>query len=175
MMQSMNEIEVAAKRYTGARAVLKLLVMELNGEIEAVKKARLTAIRNAVARAAERHDALFALVDGGRSLFEKPKSRVLHGVRVGFVKKPGAIDIGDEDATLKRIKKMFADDEQTLALLIKTKETPIKSGLGELTADQLKKLGVAVTNDADVPFIKPVDSGVDKLVQALLDDATEEA
>jgi len=174
-MQSMNEIEVAAKRYADARTTLESLVTELNTEIDAAKKARLTAIRNAVARAAERHDALFALVDGGRSLFEKPKSRVLHGVRVGFMKKPGAIDIADEESTLSRIKKMFRDDDQMLAMLIKTKETPIKAGLGELTADQLKKLGVAVANDADVAFIKPVDSAVDKLVQALLDDATEEA
>jgi hypothetical protein len=172
-MQTMNDIEQAAKRYAEARSVLTSLVNELNDEISAAKKARLAGIKVAVARAAERHDALYSLIDGRRSLFEKPKSRVLHGLKVGFKKKPGAIDIADEESTLRRIKKMFSNDEQMLSLLIKTREKPSKEALGELSADQLKKLGVAVANDSDVAFIKPIDSDVDKIVDALMDDATE--
>jgi arsenate reductase-like glutaredoxin family protein len=172
-MHTMIDIEQAAKRFSEARTALASLVTELDDEIATVKKARLTAIKHAVARASERHDTLYALIDESKSLFEKPKSRVLHGVKVGFKKKPGAINIADEEATIRRIKKMFSDDEQMLAVLIKTKETPSKDALGELSADQLKKLGVAIANDSDMVVIKPVDSEVDKIVDALMDDATE--
>ena len=47
--------------------------------------------------------------------------------------------------------------------------------LGDLLADELKKLGISVTEGGDAIFIKPVDSAVDKLVDALLKEATEEA
>ena len=70
---------------------------------------------------------------------------------------------------------MFADDQDALALLIKTTEKPIKDGLSALPADKLKKLGVKVTDDTNKIVIKPVDSEVDKIVDALLGDAEEEA
>jgi phage host-nuclease inhibitor protein Gam len=164
----MEKIERATSNFAEARTALADLIMSLQNEIEAAKRINLPAIRKAVARAAERKQVLTELLNDNRPLFEKPKTRVLHGVKVGFQKQPGSIEIADEEATLARIKKMFGDQEDMLAQLIKTTEKPIKDALGELSGDQLKKLGVKVTDDTDKVVIKPADSEVDKIVDALL-------
>lgn len=168
MQQPMEKIERATSNFAEARTALADLITSLQNEIEAAKRINLPAIRKAVARAAERKQVLTELLNDNRDLFEKPKTRVLHGVKVGFQKQPGSIDIADEAATLARIKKMFGDQEDMLAQLIKTTEKPIKDALGELSGDQLKKLGVKVTDDTDKVVIKPADSEVDKIVDALL-------
>ncbi|KAF1043227.1 MAG: hypothetical protein GAK35_02319 [Herbaspirillum frisingense] len=174
MTTTIATIEAAAKTYAESRTKLSELVTELNDLMTAAKRSKLGAIKRAVARTAEYHQALFNLVEGNPDLFAKPKSKVLHGVKVGYAKQPGAILIANEEDTLKRLKAMFADDPAALALLIKTTEKPIKDGLGELPADKLKKLGVTVTNDTNKVVIKPVDSEVDKLVEELIQGAVEE-
>jgi hypothetical protein len=40
----------------------------------------------------------------------------------------------------------------------------------DLTAADLKRLGIRVTDDSDVPVIKVADSDIDKMVDALLGD-----
>lgn len=173
-MATLNDIERATQAYAEARGTLAAHVQDLNSEIEQAKRSKLAAIRRAVARAAEKQAELNALLVDNRALFNKPKTRVLHGVKVGFQKQPGVIEIADEAATLARIKKMFSDDQEMLDLLIKTTEKPIKDALGELPGEKLKKLGVKVTDDTDKVIIKPADSEVDKIVNALLAGVTEE-
>lgn len=172
-MSTLQEIERAALAYADARTLLASHVQTLNDEIEKAKRTRISLIRRAVARAAEKQADLQALIADSRALFAKPKTRVLHGVKVGYAKQPGALEIADEEATLARIKKLFADDEDMLQQLIKTTEKPIKDALGELSGEKLKKLGVTVTNDTEKVVIKPADSEVDKIVDALLKGATE--
>jgi hypothetical protein len=173
-MITLQEIEKAAQIYAEARTSLTALVTELNDKINEEKRIRLRAIKRAVAQAGEKHDLLMVMIKDSRELFAKPKSRVLHGLKVGYKKQPGAIEIADEAATVARLKKMYEDDAAALALLIKTTETPIKDALGELSGDKLKKLGVKVTNDTDKAFIKETDGAIDKIVDALLKGATEE-
>lgn len=167
-MQPMEKIERATSSFAEARTALADLISQLNAEIEAAKRTSLPAIKKAVARAAERQQVLTELLNEHHTLFVKPKTRVLHGVKVGFQKQPGAIEIVDEMKTLALIKKMFSDQEDMLALLIKTTEKPIKDALGDLSGDQLKKLGVKIADDTDKLVIKPADSEVDKIVDALL-------
>ena len=54
--------------------------------------------------------------------------------------------------------------------LVKITETPIKSALSKLSGDELKRLGVTVEDAGDEVTIKPLDSDIDKIVAALLDD-----
>jgi DnaJ-domain-containing protein 1 len=173
-MDTMQDIERATQAFAEARITLATHVTELNDLINAAKREKLAAIRRAVARASEKQAALTELITDNRALFERPKTRVLHGVKVGYQKQPGAIEIANEEATIERIKKMFAEDRFTVRLRIKTTEKPIKDAMGMLSGDQLKKLGVKVTDDTDKVIIKPSDSEVDKIVDALLKGSAEE-
>lgn len=167
---TMSHVESSAKRYADAHAQLVERVQALHAAIEAVKREHLRGIKSAVASTAERHDVLRTIVEGAPQLFRKPRSVVLHGVRVGYAKAKGSIKVPDEERTLTLIRKHFPDQVETL---IRTYEEPVKAALANLAVDDLMRIGCKVTGTGDVVLIKPVDSEVDKLVAALLKDATE--
>ena len=75
----------------------------------------------------------------------------------------------DADAVVARIKKHLPDQ---VDVLIQSKDVPVKSALAQLTAVELKKLGVSVTDAEDQIVIKTADSEIDKTVEALLKAAS---
>lgn len=167
-LPTLAEIETKARHLADARDALAEEVGALHAEIEAAQRCHLARIRHLVGRAAEHHSALVALVDAGRSLFVAPKSIVIHGIRLGLAKGRGGLVIADEEETLRLIHKHHGDAAS--ALLIIT-EQPDKAALKDLPAKDLAKLGCEVQDTGDVPFARPVDGAVDKLVKALLKEA----
>jgi hypothetical protein len=170
-MTTLADIELKAKRYGDARASVSEIVSALDDAIKALKKAELPKLRRAVARAAEAHDELKALIEAAPELFIKPKTATLHGIRLGYVKGKGKIEWDDPEKVVRLIKKHFPDQAD---VLIATKESPVKDALNGLSAADLKKLGISVIEGGEAVFIKPVDSEVDKMVDALLKDAINE-
>lgn len=166
-MASIAAIESAAKDFSDARAALSAVCQGLQTEIEAVKARHLQKLRVAVATAKSKHATAAALVQQSPELFVRPRSYVFHGVKLGYQKEKGKLVIENEDKTVKLIKKHFADKAD---VLITTIEKPSKDALGQLTGDDLKKLGVVVTADGDVVFVKDTAAEVDKLVNAFLKD-----
>lgn len=171
-MPTLSEIEARAKRYAEAREKLAEIVAGLNAELEALKRGRLPELKRAVARAAEHHEALKSLIEQAPDLFVKPRTVVFHGIKLGYQKGKGRIEWDDPERVVALIRKHFPEQAD---VLIATTERPAKEALNNLTAADLKKLGISVAEGGDAVFIKPVDSAVDKMVDALLKDATEEA
>ncbi len=116
-------------------------------------------------------DALRTLIGKAPELFVKPKSMTINGIKLGYQKGKGKIEWEDPDQVVRLIKKHFPEQAD---VLITTTEKPIKDALNGLTAAELKKLGISVVEGGEAIFIKPTDSAVDKLVDALLKEATEE-
>lgn len=170
-MALLEEIEQQAKIYAGAREKLAEIVTALNDGMEALKRSHMARLKNAVNRAAEAGDSLHALIEASPDLFVKPKSVVLHGIKLGYAKGKGKVEWDDPDQVVRLIHKHYPD---LADVLITTTEKPAKDALNNLTAAELKKLGVSVTEGGDAVFIKPADSEVDKLVNALLKGAMEE-
>jgi len=56
-------------------------------------------------------------------------------------------------------------------VLIKHTEKLLHKPLRDLPAKDLARIGVSVTEVVDEAFVAPVDSGVDKMINALLADA----
>ncbi|KAF7600610.1 MAG: hypothetical protein CGU28_03200 [Candidatus Dactylopiibacterium carminicum] len=170
-MTAMNDIERQAERYSEARETLAGLLTELQATTEAIKSDRLPAIRRAIRRASEQHDKLRALIEEAPDLFAKPKSRVLHGIKVGFQKSKGKIEFDDPDRVVLLIERHFPEQAD---VLIATSKKPAKDALANLTGAELKRLGINVIEGGDVLLIRPVDSAVDKMVDALLKAATDD-
>ncbi|MEN6533058.1 MAG: hypothetical protein ABFD89_05305 [Bryobacteraceae bacterium] len=166
-------IEQSAKQFAADRAELASEVQTLEAQIQALKQAALARIKRRVAKAAESQSALSNLIDGARHLFIKPRTIVMHGIKLGLQKGRGGISWEDDARLVNRIKQLFSKSQAEL--LIKTTERPIAKALEDLDASDLKKLGVTIEATGDVVVIKPVDGDVDKLVSALLKDAVEEA
>ena len=170
-MTSLTEIELSTKSYADAREELTKVVNRVNQLQEKIHARYLRDIKRLLAKAAERQVKLAALIEGSPTLFTKPRTLIVHGIKIGFRKGKGGIEWDDDAQVVKLIKKLFPEQAD---LLIHTEETPVKNALSELPAADLKRLGITVEDTGDVVVIKPVDSAVDKIVKALLKNATEE-
>lgn len=166
-MPSFETISDLARTFAAARRDLTQAVATAQAEIDAVRAAHIPEIQALTTDMANVYDMLLAAVESSPSLFTKPKSQTLFGVKVGFAKQPGKISWADVTQVLKLIKKHLPKQAE---LLIKTTEKPVKNALNGLSAADLKRIGVTVTKAGDRPFVTPVDGDLEKLVQALLGD-----
>ena len=165
---TLDAISRQAEVFSQSRALLAQRVTALQDGITALRRDHLPGIKRALARAAEVEAQLKALVEANPGAFEKPRTQVFSGVKVGFMKGKGALEMADADAVVARIKRLMPEQAD---VLIKTVERPVKDALAQLSAADLKRLGVTVTDASDQVVIKPVDSEVDKMVDALLKEA----
>lgn len=171
MQVEMTVIETAAKAARAARQVLSERVAALQEEIESAKRRKVPGIRTAVAAVKDAEAELLGLLQQAPHLFVRPKSVVLHGLKLGYKKGSGSLQIANADSLVKLAKKHFPEQ---FDVLVKTKHTPIKAALQALSAADLKKLGVTVEGTGDVVFLQDVTDSVDKLVAALLKGEEEQ-
>lgn len=171
MATTLDTISKQAEVHAQARTLLAERVTALTDAQAALRREHLPGIKRALNRAAETEAALRALVDANPECFKKPRTQVFSGIKVGYAKGKGALSFDDPDAVVSRIKKHLPDQAD---VLIRTKEAPVKEALAQLTAAELKKIGVTVSEAGDQTVVKPVDSEVDKMVDALLKAAAGE-
>ena len=149
---------------------LAVIIRDLNADTAALQRKYMPTIRESVARTAQARLTLFTTISGSPELFTKPRTYIFHGIKIGFAKGKGGIEIEDEEKTLALIRKTFGDDAEAFIL---SKEVPDKKMLSDLTVTELKKLGCTVGDTGDKVVIRPTDSEIEKTVAALLKDATE--
>ncbi len=166
-MATLGEIEGLAKTYAEARDKLTATLNKLDRLINAFTRRYLPGIKVQVRIAKERESALLTAIDTSRSLFQRPKSIVLCGIKVGLHKGSGKLEWEDDDLVIKLIRRHLPEKAD---LLIDTKETVKRAGLNTLTVAELKSIGVAVGDTDDVAFAKGVDSDIEKLVKKYLDE-----
>jgi outer membrane murein-binding lipoprotein Lpp len=169
-MATLGEIDILTRQYSDARDVLSTRVQKLNDTVERLRRRYLPGIRSGVHAAKEAEARLHAAIDESPELFKKPKTLVLHGIKVGFAKGKGKLIFANVEAVIKAIKRLFPDKT---AQLIKTTEKPIRKSLSTLPVSDLKKLGIEVQDSSEQVTIAPVDGEVDKIVKALLGEASD--
>jgi hypothetical protein len=165
-------IDLLARQYADAQTDLDGSLNELKQEIDASVRKRWPDLRRATTRAAERIEALVAAVSDARSAFEKPKTRILHGVRVGWRRAQESVLVLNADNTCTLIKRVMPDQED---ILIATTERPVMDGLMQLDDASLKLIGCKRVPGSDAPFAKLADTELDKVVAALMKGAIEKA
>jgi hypothetical protein len=170
---TMDTIETQAKAFASARAELADRLNALREEQEAAKRRRLQGITKSLDRVQTVHAVLRASLEASPKLFEQPKTRVLHGIRVGWMKQRGKLEIADAQTCVSALRRVLGDTEA--AAYIKVTEAPIRTALANLPAKDLKRVGVTVTDDVDAVVIKAADGDLDKLIDALVGDAELEA
>ena len=171
-MTTWEEIETATRRYADARAALASRVADLEADVMAAKKRHLKAVRMLAEKTANARADLAALVCGAPALFAKPRTKVLHGIRIGFAKARGKLEWADAAKVVQLIRKHLADQAE---VLIKVEESPVRSALAQLPAVDLKRIGVTVTDTGDRIVVESTDGEIDKLVEALLKEPADAA
>lgn len=170
-MTTLTEIEELTKQYALARVSLRSRVQALEDEIRQAKRQRLPAIKKAIQTAMAARARLGVAIEDNRDLFRRPRTQVFHGVKVGYQKKPGGLSWASDERVVKLIKENLPDMAE---VLIKTTEKPLKKALAGVPEDDLKRIGVRVAKGSDQVCIKPTDSEIDKLVEALLSESGDE-
>lgn len=169
-MGTMSEIERKTSAYSVARRTLADRMQALEDEVAKVKRRLLPGIKTAAEAAAQAKEVLSRAVEESPELFTKPRTALLHGVRVGYQKGKGRLVIENSVVTVKLIKKIFPAE---VDVLVRCVETPVKSALAQKSAAELKRVGVAVEETGDMIVIEAADSEIDKLVEALLKEQEE--
>lgn len=172
MNTTIEEIERLTKVFAGARDELAERANALRDEQEAIKRRRLQGIKNSLDRVLAAREELHAAIKANPELFEKPKTRILHSIRVGWMKQRGKLTIANEAACVAALRKLFGDEADAY---IKKTEKPIVAALQNLPGSDLKKIGASITKDVDAVLVKPVDDAIDKLIDALTGDVELEA
>lgn len=165
-------IEVQAKLHEEARLLLAERVGAYQAGLAALARDHLPGIKRALNKAADVESRIRDLVARHPEAFTKPKTQVLHGTKVGYQKAKGKIGFDKPAKVIERIKRLMPEQAE---LLIHKKEEPNKEALAMLPAADLKKLGCTVTAGGEEIVCKPVDGAVEKMVKALLKDASDEA
>ncbi|MFB3926398.1 MAG: host-nuclease inhibitor Gam family protein [Syntrophales bacterium] len=173
-MATLAEIEQMTKDFADSREKLAGTVRTLEDKIEALKRQYLPGIKKQVALAAAKKLDLRNAIEDSKDLFKRPRTVIFHGIKVGMKKGKGKIefDKSEIERIVRLIEKHFPEQAD---VLIQTKKTPVKEALGNLTVAELKKLGIEVEDTGDSVVIKPTDSQIEKLVEALLKEKDDEA
>lgn len=164
---TMTAIEERARYYAACRDDLATRINALEAEVVVVREQHRAGILDALRAHKQAEEGLREAIAAAPELFDKPRTRVLHGIRVGYQKGKGGLEIADEEATVKLIRKHCPDK---LDALVKVTEKPIRKALQNLDAGLLKKLGIGILGTGDVIVLAATDGDLDKLIKALQGD-----
>ena len=158
----MEGIELRARFFAKVRGLLADASRDAERELQAVRDKHAKKLRGLLGSAAEAKSVLLAAIENSRDLFDKPRTRVVDGIRFGLRKKTGKVEIADERRTIKRIRELLPEEQAEL--LIRIREEVDRNAVKDLVGGDLKRLGIQIVADSDEPVIKPVDPDVDKLI-----------
>lgn len=167
MTTPMTLIEERARYFAACRDDLATRINALEAEVVVVREQHRAGILEALRAHKQAEGELRQAIAAAPELFDKPRTRVLHGIRVGYQKGKGGLEIADEAATVKLIRKHCPDK---LDALVKVTEKPIRKALQNLDAGLLKRLGVNILGTGDVIVLAATDGDLDKLIKALQGD-----
>ncbi len=167
---NLKDLETAAKEFSIKSRVLRNIKESLDAEIDEVKSKYIEELKKASSEAGESYQMLLTLVNDSEPLFLDKKSMSINGVKFGYQKKKGKIEIANEQATILKIQELFKDK----ADLYLTKKINIsKKALDSLTANELKKIGVNIIQDSSEAFVKLTDDEVQKMIEAMIKESAK--
>ncbi len=170
-METLNEITRLCRLYVDARDARDKVADIIKGETRTAVRQNLRKLRDASARMATHKEALVALIAEHPDMFEKPRTRAIDGVKVGYQKKPGRIEVSDEENTIRLIRKKLPGQADTL---IVTKARVDKNALKKLTVRELASVGATLGEDTDQIVVTLAATDLDKLADALLSEYKDE-
>ncbi|MDE0714452.1 MAG: hypothetical protein OXI10_06245 [Gammaproteobacteria bacterium] len=163
----MDDIQFLCRQLSDARKKRVKVAQRVQEAQRRVLYANIDDLKDALAEESSCRDELQGAIEASPELFDKPKTRAFDGIKVGFQKQKGKIDVPDEEKTIKLIRqklRQFADS------LIVISEKVDKTQLRKLTVAELGRIGCTLTEDTDAVMIKTSETDVDKLVAALMKD-----
>jgi arsenate reductase-like glutaredoxin family protein len=165
---TLSDIHPLVRDFKIARETLLERVHSCQEEQTAILRRKAPGIKSAAARTRDTKARLEAAIESHPELFRKPKTQTIEGIKIGFAKGRGKVIIGENASKL--IQKHFPDRFDDL---VKTTHKPIASSLQKLTAGELQRIGCQLIDTGDQVIITVPKDDLEKIVEALLEDAPE--
>jgi hypothetical protein len=168
--KNLSGIETLCRDFDAESAKLEEMIGSLEADLDEVKNRHLAALKRQAGVVARREAELTSAIEAAPSLFVKPRTATMHGVKVGLSSSVGKLAFDDEDTVVGLIKRHFGVDSD---LYIHTTEKPNKDALKTLSIGQLAKLGCRIDGAGDVVVCKRVAGDVEKLINKLIEKLVE--
>lgn len=175
-MSEITEIRAAAKLLAAAHLESITRASTLQAALSAAITPIYRAHQAGIDAAAEEESAAKAnlqlLVDAAPQLFKRPRSITVDGIKCGYRKDDDRLDWDDEANVIARI--LVLPELKSMAqVLVRTEQALNIGALSELSADQRRQIGVRRIDGVDQSFITFGDTDVDKVMKAILADASK--
>ena len=164
---TLSEIGELCRDYACAREALEDTAEEIRNEQRAAVRRRLRGLKARVAEVSAARDALRQALAAAPQLFERPRTRAIEGVKVGYRKMPGRVEYADEAKVIARVRSRLSGRE---AELVRIKERLDLGALRKLDGRELAAIGARIVDVDDEIVIAAAADDLDKLVDALLED-----
>ena len=92
-MNRIETLENLQADHASDRDCLTDLVEALNERIKEINAIHIDLIREAATKVRGSREALADFVTNNKNMFDKPRTRTTHGIKVGMQKKPGEIQL----------------------------------------------------------------------------------
>jgi hypothetical protein len=171
----LGSIEKMTGDYASAKRDLDDLVAEIAEKTEALKREYSPKLKLVMSRIAKRHEVLYRSIAENPELFQKPKTQIFEGIKVGFMAGKGSLSMEDEQLTVELIKEHLPKQAK---ILIKTVEEPNVAAIKKLPTEQMELINVEIVGKEDKVVISPVDTTVGRILNSLIkvqaEDLSEE-
>jgi len=166
-MATLGEIEKLTKEFADAWDKIGDTLRDLDDKVEALNRQYLPGLKTQERILEEKRDRLKTALEASPELFQKPRSIVMHGVKVGLQKGKGELEWPkkNEGKVVELIRKHFPDRAD---IYITMTPEPNKAALRTLSVAELMKVGITVGGAGDEPVIKPVESQIEKWMKHYL-------
>jgi len=158
----LHAIERAAVTLAGHRRALEAELQAAEEKLARVRQASAERLRQKVIDTAKSEAALIRLVERSPQLFVRPQSMEFDGVKVGWRKGKGRLELPETEKLIQRAEDLLTPAQRKSVLRVRT--TVLKGGLAKLSGDLLKKLGVTLTAAGPEAFVTYSKSSVEKMV-----------
>lgn len=158
----MSEIELAATDLAMAMRTLDAELHRADTKLAKVREECADRLKEAATAVATKEADLLILVRRAEPLFKRPQSVEFDGVKVGWRKGKGRLELPEAGVLVKRITDQLTPAQRKSVL--KVKVSVLKGGLAKLSGEILKKLGVTLTAAGAEPFVTYPKSATEKLV-----------
>lgn len=166
---SLGSIETACGRYDAAANELDTMIAELEQDLDDVRRKHLKRLKAQAGIVAAREAELRSQVEAKPELFVKPRTFILHGVKVGLTDSKGKLvwDIEDHEL-VALLKRKFKENDEWKDYVI-SKDVPSKEALRALDATALVKLGLRIEGAGDSIVVKRTAGDVEKMMDKLIE------
>ena len=165
-----EELAALAKASFDSREAVRKQAELIKERQRAAARPLIPGLKRKIATASADRDALREYVKAHPERFEKPRTRALHGVKVGLRQLPGRLEI-DAEAAIPLIRRFFPERYKTL---VKTTTRLQAAPLKALKPAELARIGGRIVELGDEVVISVAKSDIDNLVETLLGDFDEE-